>query len=179
MVYMPKHIQYIPLITSLTHGIFGVMPCMIVMLATQSCSVDHAAFMHGPRVWNFLLPATFIIKPRVSSSSIHVRCDTLHAYLFYLLFVSCPHRMTMITSIPQRWLAWRKISASNAYTCTMLLCHHALYTILILMCMNIGCKSSWSLGCWHEVNPVTNHVTMVPVNWTLSSLKRMAFISAY
>jgi len=51
----------------------------------------------------------------------------------------------MITSTPQERLAWKKISASNAYTCTILLCYHALYSILILMCMNIAitftCKS--------------------------------------
>ena len=144
------------------------------------------AFRRGSRAWNFLLPAThglatFIIKPRVSSSSIHVRCDTLHTFLFYLLFVSCPHRMALITSIPLRRLAWRKISASNAYTCTILLCYHALYSIIILMCTNITIAFTWrseknpqkikTLDTWSiQVNPVTNRVAMVPVHWRSSAL---------
>jgi len=71
----------------------------------------------------------------------HVQCDTLHTCLFSLLFVSCPHRIALITSVLLRQLAWRvcrKISASNAYTCTILLCCHTLYSILILMCTNIA-----------------------------------------
>jgi len=65
--------------------------------------------------------------------------------VFYLLFESYPHRMNLIASIPQRWMAWRKISAFNTYTCTILLCYHAFYSILQLMCMHIAiaftCKS--------------------------------------
>ena len=102
------------------------------------------AFRHGPRTWHFLLSAmrglaTFFIEPYVSSSSMHVRCDVLHTYQFYLLFVSCPHRITLITSVPLRRMAWRKISTSNPHTCcTILLCYHALYSILILMCINVA-----------------------------------------
>ena len=87
---------------------------------------------------SYCLPRMAIINPHVSSSSIHVRCDTLHTCLFNLLFVSCPNRETLIMSILQRRLAWRKISASNIYTCTILLCYHTLYSILTLMCTHIA-----------------------------------------
>ena len=101
------------------------------------------AFRRGPRMWYFLLPAmrslaTFIIKSCVSSSSMHAWCDTLHTCLFYLLFVSCPRRMALITSVMLRRLTWRKISDSNANTCTIALCYHALYSILILMYTKIA-----------------------------------------
>ena len=162
----------------------------IVMLATP-------AFRYGPHAWYFLLLATcglatFTIKPCVSTSSIHVRCDTLHTCLFYSLFVSCPHSMALITSVTLRQLTWRKISASNAHTCTILLCYHALYSILILMYTNTNiataftCKSEkiprklklltrdlYRLTQWQ------NRVPMVSVHWRLSALKRVAFISAH
>ena len=119
----------------------------------------------------------FIIKPHVCSTSIHVRCDTLYTCLqcIYLLFMSCPHRMVMITNVLRRRL---KILASNTYTCTTLLCNHTLYSILIVMHMNIAiaftCRSgknpqkitnldSWSIQ-WHRV-------AMVPVHWRSSALK--------
>jgi len=153
------------------------------------------AFRYGPRAWHFLQPtthglATFIIKPCVSSSSIHAQCNTLHTCLFYLLFVSCPHRMALITSAPLRQLTWRKISASNACTCTILLCYHALYSILIIICTNIAitftCRSEKiprkikTLDTWCiQLKPMTNRVAMVPVYWKLSALKRVAFISAH
>ena len=119
------------------HPRLWCLPRSIVAWATP-------AFRCGPHAWHFLLVATcglatFILSlVFLRSSSIHVRCDTLHTCLFYLLFVSYPHRKALITSVPLRWLAWRKISASNAYTSTILLCYHALYSILILMCMNIA-----------------------------------------
>jgi len=104
--------------------------------ATYDCDACHAALQHGSRQLlgmghacgiTYTLPAThgfamFIIKPHISSSFMHVQCDTLHTCLFYLLFCVLPtqntDRILLITSVPLRRLAWRKISASNAYACT-------------------------------------------------------------
>ena len=135
-MYSTVVLQYSPLITSHTHGIFCVGHAWLWCLPHSIAAWATPAFRRGPHAWHFLLPATrglstFIIKPMfLSLLCMYNLIRTLHTCSFNLLFVSFPHRMTLITSIPHRQLVWREISASNTYTCTMLLCYHALYSIL-------------------------------------------------
>ena len=127
--------------------------------ATHDCDACHAALQCEPcqflgvghmRGISYCLPC--VAFPRLLLNLVFLAFlymyDVIHCIctcLFYLLFMSCPHRMALIMSVPLRRLAWRKISASNAYTCTILLDYHALYSILILICTNItiafSCRS--------------------------------------
>ena len=86
---------YSPLITSHTHSIFLHGPHMIVMLATQHCSVRHA------RGISYCLP--HVALPRLLLSPIFLALlyiynvmHCIHVHLTYDLFVFCPHRMTLI-----------------------------------------------------------------------------------
>ena len=152
------------------------------------------ALARGPCAWLFLLPATrglatFIIKPHVSSFSIHVWCDTLHTCLFYLLFVSW---IVLIMSVPGGdWRGGRfqlLIHTTPAlYYCVIT---HCTVYVLILMCTNSAIaftrrreKIPWKIktvDTWSiQVNLVTNRVAMVAVHLRLSALKSVAFISAH
>ena len=75
----------------------------------------------------------------------------IHVYFTYFLCLA-KHGMALITSVLLRQLAWRKISASNAYTCTILLYCHALYSIIILTYTNI----TIAFTCRSEKNSLKN-----------------------
>ena len=86
----------------------------------------------------FLLPtmcglATPDIKLHGSSSSLHAQC-----FVYVSISLTLPtqdgfncKRFAEATSIKE------EISASNTYTCTILLCYHALYSRLILVWIHI------------------------------------------
>ena len=87
-------VQYSPLITSYMHGTFCMVPCTINCDAqcnsvghhAAHCSIHHTrSIWRGSCKWPFLPPAmcgpaTAIIKPHGSSSSLHVRY-----YMFFLI----------------------------------------------------------------------------------------------
>jgi len=86
------YLQYSPLITSHTRGIFYVGHARLWCLPHSIAAWTMPAFRRGPRTRHFLLPATrglatFIIKPCVSSSFLYmynvIHC--IHVHLTYSL----------------------------------------------------------------------------------------------
>ena len=116
-----------------------------------TCDCCHTALQHGPHQiyglghvhgFSYCLPRValpqLLLSPMVLAllymyNVIHC----VHVY-FTNFFVSYPHSMALIASVLLRRVARKKISASNAYTCTILPCYHAPYSILLLMCMYIA-----------------------------------------
>ena len=114
---------------------FCMVPCMIMMFVTQHCSVGHA------RGNFYCLPHMALPRLLFSSMFLALAYSTCMmwytAYMsIYLLFVFCLHRMALITRCSVEAACMEE--ATNTYTCTIILCYHTLYSILILMCMNIA-----------------------------------------
>ena len=129
-------LQFSPLITSHTRGIFCMghawlwcLPCRIAAWATP-------AFRREPVAWHVPLTATrghstFIIKPMfLALLYMYDLMHCIHVHLTYSFCHSHTGWLWLRTFRTGDWLQWRKISASNTCTHTILLCYHALNSIL-------------------------------------------------
>ena len=110
---------------------------------------------------------------------------SIHVHLTYSFCLSHTGWLWLWTFRTGDWLQWRKISASNTCTHTILLCYHALNSILTWISPLLKWKNSpkiktldmWSTAVyrliWRQI--------MWPwfQLWRSSALKSVAFISAH